>query len=61
MAREIKLLTTEPPPGVCAWPINDRYDDIKAQIQVQKQSFDAIISPTTGTTIGGAGNVLLVE
>lgn len=35
MAREIKLLTTEPPPGVCAWPINDRLDELSAQIQVQ--------------------------
>ncbi|CAL8466088.1 g5624 [Coccomyxa elongata] len=36
MAREIKLLTTEPPPGVCAWPINDCYDELSAQIQGPK-------------------------
>ncbi|BDA50956.1 Ubiquitin-conjugating enzyme E2 T [Coccomyxa sp. Obi] len=38
MAREIKLLTTEPPPGVCAWPNNDRYDELSAQIQGPKGS-----------------------
>jgi hypothetical protein len=33
MAREMKLLTNEPPPGVFAWPNNDRLDNITAQLQ----------------------------
>lgn len=41
MAREIKLLTTEPPPGVCAWPANDRLDELSAQLQVHTSAVDS--------------------
>ena len=33
MRRELKMLATDPPPGVAAWPEGDRLDQLRAQIQ----------------------------
>jgi len=33
MRRELKMLATDPPPGVAAWPEGDRLDHLRAQIQ----------------------------
>ena len=33
MRRELKMLATDPPPGVAAWPEGDRLDLLRAQIQ----------------------------
>lgn len=35
MAREIKNLTSEPPPGISAWPENDTLDRVTAQVQAR--------------------------
>eukprot|EP00904_Undaria_pinnatifida_P012782 jgi/Undpi1/8634/HiC_scaffold_25.g11099.m1 len=33
LGKELKMLTEEPPPGVCAWPVDDCITHIQAQIQ----------------------------
>ncbi|CAN0394586.1 unnamed protein product [Ectocarpus sp. 12 AP-2014] len=33
LGKELKMLTDEPPPGVCAWPVNDCITHLQAQIQ----------------------------
>jgi hypothetical protein len=35
MAREIKMLLEDPPPGVAAFPVDNRIDKLAAQIQVR--------------------------
>jgi len=34
MARELKMLATDPPPGVAAWPVGDSVTELKAQVRV---------------------------
>ena len=38
MLRELLLLAESPPPGVVAWPVQDRLDELIAEIQVQHRS-----------------------
>ncbi|CAN0236995.1 unnamed protein product [Scytosiphon promiscuus] len=33
LGKELKMLTDEPPPGVCAWPVEDCMTHLQAQIQ----------------------------
>eukprot|EP00903_Cladosiphon_okamuranus_P022322 g20528.t1 len=33
LGKELKMLTDEPPPGVCAWPVDDCMTHLQAQIQ----------------------------
>ena len=33
MQRELKILQTSPPPGVCAWPVEGALNHLHAQIQ----------------------------
>ncbi|CAB1121368.1 unnamed protein product [Ectocarpus sp. CCAP 1310/34] len=33
LGKELKMLTDEPPPGVCAWPVDDCITHLQAQIQ----------------------------
>eukprot|EP00959_Pyramimonas_sp_CCMP1952_P456406 9473117-Pyramimonas_sp.AAC.1 len=33
MQRELKMLQSSPPPGVCAWPIEGALNHLHAQIQ----------------------------
>ena len=37
MQRELKMLTLEPPHGICAWPKGDRANIIAAQIRGQRE------------------------
>ena len=36
MARELKMLAADPPPGVAAWPVGDSTTQLRAQIRVRK-------------------------
>ena len=36
MARELKLLSSEPPPGVAVWPVGDGIGELRAQLRVRK-------------------------
>jgi Ubiquitin-conjugating enzyme len=33
LRKELQMLATDPPPGVCAWPVGDALNHLQAQIQ----------------------------
>jgi len=33
MARELKKLEKQPPPGICAWPVNNSITQLEVQLQ----------------------------
>ena len=37
MARELKMLATDPPPGVVAWTVGDSTTQLRAQIRVREK------------------------
>ena len=36
MARELRLLASEPPPGVAVWPVGDGIGELRAQLRVRE-------------------------
>jgi len=37
MARELKLLSSAPPPGVAVWPVGDGIGELRAQLRVREE------------------------
>jgi hypothetical protein len=54
MARELKMLATDPPPGVAAWPVGDSVTELKAQVRVSWEG-GAHMRQTCRTPVGAWG------